>query len=226
MDSLANNAVTGTATLTASPISTINSANLIARVTRLNSSDITSRLRSISLRPEHYKFNELRYGTFAVNAGVTSTSIVLTPLTGQCNYLFFTMRPTASIIGDGYYSYTALSNYAILDGTSTNIVGGQSIPNTMALLYLGREWSKSSYLSETALSTTNNNANVYIWSFSASCVETAETGVDMNTYRFTGNEQLQITFIGALAASITIDVYAHMASIVEVSSNAVKKLSL
>ena len=226
MDSLANNAVTGTAVLSTGPTSTINSANLIARVTRLNSSDITSRLRSISLRPEHYKFNELRYGTFAVNAGVTSTSIVLTPLTGQCNYLFFTMRPTASIIGDGYYSYTALSNYAILDGTSTNIVGGQSIPNTMALLYLGREWSKSSYLAETALSTTNNNANVYIWSFSASCVESAETGVDMNTYRFTGNEQLQITFTGALAASITIDVYAHIASIVEVSSNAVKKLSL
>ena len=226
MDSLANNAVTGTAVLSTGPTSTINSANLIARVTRLNSSDITSRLRSISLRPEHYKFNELRYGTFAVNAGVTSTSIVLTPLTGQCNYLFFTMRPTASIIGDGYYSYTALSNYAILDGTSTNIVGGQSIPNTMALLYLGREWSKSSYLAETALSTTNNNANVYIWSFSASCVESAETGVDMNTYRFTGNEQLQITFTGSLGAAITIDVYAHMASVVEVSSNAVKKLSL
>jgi hypothetical protein len=226
MDSLANNAVTGTATLTASPISTINSANLIARVTRLQSSDITNRLRSISARPEHYKFNELRYGTFAVNSGVSSTSIVLTPLTGQCNYLFFTVRPTASIVGDGYFSYTAISNFALLDGTSTNIVGGQAIPNAMALLYLGRDWSKSSYLSETALSTTNNNANVYIWSFSASCVETAETGVDMNTYKFTGNEQLQITFTGALAASVTIDVYAHMASVVEVSNNAVKKLSL
>jgi len=150
MDSLANNAVTGTATLTASPISTINSANLIARVTRLQSSEISNRLRSIARTPEHYKFNELRYGTFAVNSGVSSTSIVLTPLTGQCNYLFFTVRPTASITGEGYYNYTAISNYAILDGTSTNIVGGQSISNGMALLYLGREWSKSSYLSETA----------------------------------------------------------------------------
>ena len=96
----------------------------------------------------------------------------------------------------------------------------------MALLYLGRDWSKSSYLSETALSTTNNNANVYMWSFSASCCETAETGVDMNTYRFTGSEQLQITFTGSLASAITVDIYAHMASVVEVSSNAVKKLSL
>ena len=226
MDTLANNAVTGTATLTASPISTINSCNLIAKVTRLHSSDISNRLKSIQSRPEHYKFNELRFGTFAINSGVSQTSIVLTPLTGHCNYLFFTVRPTASVTGEGYYNYTAITNFAILDGTSTNIVGGQAIPSAMGLLYLGRDWSKSSYLSETALSTTNNGANVYIWSFSASCVETAETGVDINTYRFTGNEQLQITFTGSLAAGVTVDVYAHMASLVEVSHNAVKKISL
>ena len=226
MDTLANNAVTGTATLTASPISTINSCNLLAKVSRLQSPEISNRLRSISNRPEHYKFNELRFGTFAVNSGVSQTSIVLTPITGHCNYLFFTVRPTASISGEGYYNYTAISNYALLDGTSTNIVGGQSRPSTMALLYLGRSWTKSSYLSETALSTTNNGANVYVWSFSASAHETAESGIDMNTYKFTGNEQLQITFATTLAAGVTIDVYAHMASLVEVSSHSVKKLSI
>ena len=226
MDTLANNAITGTATLTASPISTINSCNLIAKVTRLQPSDISNRLKSIQSRPEHYKFNELRYGTFAINSGVSQTSIVLTPLTGHCNYLFFTVRPTASITGEGYYNYTAISNFALLDGTSTNIVGGQAIPSAMALLYLGRDWSKSSYLSETALSTTNNGANVYLWSFSASCVETAETGIDINTYKFTGNEQLQITFTGSLAAGVTVDVYAHMSSLVEVSHNAIRKISV
>ena len=226
MDTLANNAVTGTATLSTGPTSTINSCNLIARVSRLHSSDVSNRLRLHHSRPEHYKFNELRFGTFAVASGVSQTSIVLTPLTGHCNYLFFTVRPTASITGEGYYNYTAISNYAILDGTSTNIVGGQSIPNAMALLLLGRNWTRSSYLSETALGTTNNGANVYIWSLSASCVKTASTGVDLNTYKFTGNEQLQITFTFALGAGITVNVYAHMASVVEVSHNAVKKLSI
>ena len=52
MDTLANNAVTGTAVLTTVPISTINSANLIAKVTRLQSLDVTNRLRSIQSRPE------------------------------------------------------------------------------------------------------------------------------------------------------------------------------
>ncbi len=60
----------------------------------------------------------------------------------------------------------------------------------------------------------------------ASAHETAESGIDMNTYRFSGNEQLQITFATTLAAAVTIDVYAHMASIVEVSSHSDKKLSI
>ncbi len=61
---------------------------------------------------------------------------------------------------------------------------------------------------------------------SASAHETAESGIDMNTYRFSGNEQLQITFATTLAAAVTIDIYCHMNSVVEVSSNAVKKLSI
>jgi hypothetical protein len=142
MDTLANNAVLGTATLSTGPTSVINSCNLIAKVTRLQSADVASRIRSISMRPEHYKFNELRFGTFSVNSGVSQTSIVLTTLVCNCNLLIFTIRPTASITGEGYYNYTALSSYAILDGTSTNIVGSQNIPNAMALLYLGRDWSK------------------------------------------------------------------------------------
>ena len=97
----------------------------------------------------------------------------------------------------------------------------------MALLYLGRSWSKFSYLGKTALSATNNNgANVYLWSFSADASETATTGVDLNTYKFTGNEQLQINFVGSLAAGVTIEVFAQIASAVEVSHHGVKKLSI
>ena len=96
----------------------------------------------------------------------------------------------------------------------------------MAINYLGRNWSKSSYLSETSLGTTNNVANVYIWSFSASCTETAESGVDLNTHKFTGNEQLQIQFTGSLAADVTVDVYANMASVIEVGTHSVRKLSI
>ena len=47
-------------------------------------------------------------------------------------------------------------------------------------MYLGRSWTLSSYLSETALGAQNNGAYVYMWCFSASCTETAQSGVDLN----------------------------------------------
>ena len=122
---------------------------------------ITLALRqSIESRHHHFKFTELRYGTFIVASGVSSTSIVLSPITGNLHYLIFTVRPSASLSGDSLFSYTAITNFAILDGTSTNIVGGQSIPSTLALTIFNKDNIKLSYTSETA-----NNANVKMWSF-------------------------------------------------------------
>ena len=46
MDSLANNAVAGAATVSTGPTSVINSCNLIAKVTRLQSADVANRILS------------------------------------------------------------------------------------------------------------------------------------------------------------------------------------
>jgi len=219
MDSLANNAVANGST--GSPISTINSCNAVCRISRMPSHHSLALKNSIASRPHHFKFTELRYGTFVVASGVSSTSIVLTPITGNLHYLFFTVRPTASLTGDSAFSYTAITNFAILDGTSTNIVGGQAIPSALALTIINKDNIKSSYTSESS-----NNANVYMWSFSASPVDTFQDGVELSTFRFTGNEQLQIQFTGSLAANVQVDVYAFIHSAVEYSASGVRKISL
>ena len=217
MDTLANNAVANGST--GSPISTLNSCNAICKLSRMPSHHSLALKQSIVSRPHHYKFTELRYGTFVVASGVSSTSIVLTPITGNIHYLIFTVRPTASLTGDSAFSYTAINNFAILDGTSTNIVGGQSIPSTLALTIFNRNNIKSSYTSET-------NANVYMWSFSASPVDTHQDGVELSTFKFNGNEQLQIQFTGSLAANVQVDVYAFVHSAVEYSVSGVRKISI
>ena len=144
---------------------------------------------------------------------------MLTPITGNLHYLFFTVRPTASLTGDSAFSYTAINNFAILDGTSSNIVGGQSIPSALALTIFNKHNIKSSYTSET-------NANVYMWSFSASPVDSFQDGVELSTFRFNGNEQLQIQFTAPLAANVQVDVYAFVHATVEYSSSGVRKISL
>lgn len=217
MDTLANNAVANGSTGT--PISTINSCNAVCKLTRIPSHHSHAFKHSLASRHHHFKFTELRYGTFIVASGVSSTTIVLTPITGNLHYLFFTVRPTASLTGESAFSYTAINNFAILDGTSSNIVGGQSIPSALALTIFNKHNIKSSYTSET-------NANVYMWSFSASPVDSFQDGVELSTFRFNGNEQLQIQFTGSLAANVQVDVYAFVHAAVEYTSSGVRKISL
>ena len=108
-----------------------------------------------------------------------------------------------------------------MDNSGANIVGGQPIPSALCLLILNKDNTKSSYTSEST-----NNANVYMWSFSASSVDARETAADLTTRQFTGNEQLQITFTGSLAASVQVDVYAYVESCVEYNAAGVRKITL
>jgi len=219
MDALANNVVANGST--GSPISTLNSCNAICKLTRMHSSHALSLKSAIASRPHHYKFTELRYGTFNVSSGVSATSLILTQITGKVHYLFFTVRPTNALVGDNEFSYTAINNYALLDNSGANIVGGQPVPSALSLLILNKDNTKSSYTAEST-----NNANVYMWSFSASSVDARETAADLTTRQFTGNEQLQITFIGSLAASVQVDVYAYVESCVEYNAAGVRKITL
>ena len=98
---------------------------------------------------------------------MSQTTVVLTPFVGNIVGLFFVIRPVAWLSQDSAYQFTAISNFALLDATSPNCVGGQPRPSSLALSYLNQFYSRSSYTSETAIScnlagaVTNNSANVY-----------------------------------------------------------------
>ena len=98
----------------------------------------------------------------------------MTPFVGNIVGLFFVIRPVASLTQDSAYQFTDISNFAILDSTSSNCVGGQSIPSALALNYSNQFYSRSIYTSETSIgcnlagTDVNNSAIVFAWSFSSS----------------------------------------------------------
>ena len=59
--------------------------------------------------------------------------VVLTAFVGNDVALVVTVRPVASLVQDNAYQFTAISNFSILDSKSSNCVGGQSIPSSLAL---------------------------------------------------------------------------------------------
>ena len=123
-------------------------------------------MMQISKTPIHHFFHDLRFGLFNIPTGTSSSSIVLTPIVGKIAILFFVARATTNLKYDNFFAFKEVDSWAILNSSSTNIVGGQSISSQLALHYLNLYWCRSSFPSETQYSSTNNNAYVYAWSFS------------------------------------------------------------
>ena len=174
-------------------VATINSCNLLMRVTRLREEEA----------------NQLKR--------------VLSAITGPVSHLIFVVRPSASLTGNNAYAFTPITSYEILNSSGQNFVGGQAINNSEALLVLGNNNSKSSYLTEQALGVTDNKANVYVYSFSSDCIESAVSAVSLGTHNFTGAEQLKITFTSALAANVQVDILAYTEALLSLGQNGVRK---
>jgi hypothetical protein len=136
-------------------------------------------------------------------------------------YLFFVVRPTASMTGSNQYSFTQITSFSILDSTSTNIVGGQDLPSSLVLNMLCGDWTLSSYVTESG-----NNAYAYLYSFSSDPVATANTGARYGNHNFQGNEQLKITFTSSLSAAVQVDVYASVEAVLEISSSYCRKVTV
>ena len=73
---------------------------------------------------------------------------------------------------------------------------------------------------------TNNGSNAYCWSFSSNLPEALANGSLLGHRKFLGNEQLQITFTGSLAANIQVDVFAFCQSVIEQGAGYVKVMAL
>ena len=229
MDQLAN--VVNMSTLTGTVTSTI-AANIICKVLKLPADVAANRLNAMIKKPEQSIYHNLRYSPFAVNSGVSSTTIILSPFIGNIAAIFFVIRNADKITKNDAYKFTAISNFAILDSTSSNCVGGQAINSFLALNYLNQFYCKSSYTSETSVganiagTVTDNSANVYCWSFSSNISEALENGLLLGHRKFLGNEQLQLTFTGSLASNIQVDVWAYCQSVFEQGANYVKVMAL
>ena len=198
------------------PLSTFNSLQVLINVSKLENSDVNSRLKELTRSVQSYQFNELRWGNYNISAGAATSSIVLTSIVGPVSFLKFVVRPIGSI-GDNYFHYLPIKDFAILNAGSTNIVGGSAIPSTQALYILNRDWTRGSYSTE---------SNVYIYSFGASPVDTIHSGKIYNYYRFKGSEQLVLNFSSPLTQAVSVDIYAYVNSAVQLSSSNTKKITL
>ena len=203
---------------------TMQSCNAICRITRLDTATAQQRLQEMTLRPIHNVIHDLHYSPFSVASGNTTATIILAPFVGNVSALYFTVR--SSTVGFGAWAYQPLSSFALLDSGSTNIVGGLALPASLCANVLNRYWCKFSYNTETAFGINNQGANFYMWSHSADPVSAHTQGQALSSRRYTGQEQLVLTWASALSSQVQIDVYAMVENILEITPYSVNKRSL
>ena len=228
-DSAVNNINVGTG-LTGVPVSTINSSLLLIKCTKLSDDTIYSFKQSIRNLPLCNRYSAVITQNFTANAGINSITCLLSAITGPISHIMFVVRDQTNLSGSNYYKFKAIKDYAIFDSASTNIVGGVPINHAVAQLILNKEYVVSSYCTENALTTTNNNANVYIYGFSGAVADIVTTGRALGYYNFQGNEQLTINFnagaFGVLTSTYSIDVFAYVDSGVNQGYNSIEKITV
>lgn len=203
---------------TGTPSAVINSCNLLMKQNILSGQQYNEARGLISKAPLQYRFMETRYQKTVIQAGVSSAQFVLSSITGVCDHFHFEVQvPSAQ--GSQQYAYQQLSQWELLDGSSTNIIGGVPYKDTYNRFITGAKWVDSTYLTE-------SGSYVYFYAFSSTPSYNKKVGTHTGTYTFRGNETLKITFPSSLNSPVEITFYGHICSALSVNFGQPTKVTL
>jgi hypothetical protein len=205
-------------------VATVNSASLIARITRLTDEQSAVQLAMLSIpkQPMHYKFYQTITTSYTAPVGTQSFTITLSAFSGHILILYFVVRQVG-FSQSNIYNFQQINSFSIKDASGANIVGGNPVDGNYNLLINGKDWTKSSYLTEAF--TGASNSFVYQYSFAVDPIQAHLPGAYCTSRLFTSNEQLQIFFNSSLSTAMQIDVFAYSDAVIEMTASSVIKLN-
>ena len=221
MNAAAN--VINQSTLTGTPILNWSGAELLVRCTRMPPAYVQNEISQIIKQPKHYLYHRTQYAPYALNSGITNTTITLSTFNGNLSHLFFFVRENTKMTNLNQWEYMPITSYEIKDSAGTSLTGGKPILDRESRLTNSRFWTKSSYLCDTELGV--SNSNVYLYSFSADPQLAYSTGSRLNSKFFTGQETIHVIFPTALSAACTLEVFGYQESTLEHSAVGIKVLA-
>lgn len=211
---------------TAARTCSVISCNLLQRVVRMRESESDHlRKEMVMYKSLNVKFQDVKRQIYTVASGSLSANINLQSITGKVSALMFMVR-SINPYGNGLTDFKPISNFQILNGSGTNIVGGQTISSAQSMLVNGNRYSRSSYFSENAFGPVNNNVNIYLYSFSHDPEACLLHGISDGSYPFSGTETLQINFVSATPAPYQVDILSFVDSALQISRTGIQKIAL
>ena len=207
--------VLGTITI---PTMVINSATLMAKVVRYDSMTIDFKQMQLKKNVNYRDifFNHVSQ-QFIANTGSLTSSILLSNFANtNVQFVYFTIRPVASLIRETTATYiNNITSFNLFNSTNESLSAGP-ISSLMSLMILNKANTKSSF-------TVDVGNSVFGYFHCLDPIKTMTYGTPSGSRPYTGSESLFITWNAALTAAHQVDVYASTISIFNQSMSSVIK---
>lgn len=125
MNSIGN--VVNQSTLTGTPVLNWAGAEILLRCTRLTPAIVQNEISQIVKQPKNYLYHRLQYAPYALNSGISNTTITLSTFNGNISHLMFIVRPNTAMTNLNQWSFSQISSFEIKDSAGTSLTGGRPI---------------------------------------------------------------------------------------------------
>ena len=207
--------VTGTVTI---PTCVINSATLMAKVVRYDSMTIDFKQMQLKKNVNYRDifFNHVSQ-QFIANTGSLTSSILLSNFANtNVQYIYFTVRPVASLVRETTATYVNnITSFNLFNSTNESLSAGP-ISSLMSLMILNKANTKSSF-------TVDTGNSVFGYFHCLDPIKTMTYGSPSGSRPYSGSESLFLTWSSALTQAHQVDVYASTISIFNQSLSSVIK---
>ena len=200
-------------TIVGTPSATLNNVSLLLKVSKYEQPVIQNKLLQLQRNPFHKLYNSCAYQPATVNSGSSSAIITLSNFSSlSIQYIIFVIRLSSTLSkAEGFLFLNNLTNYSVLSSSGENLCSQPVSPSQCLYVY-----NKSNTLGcFTAIDSTYGNVfSLFHTSDAISTMTLPGAGVYGHRL-YNGSESLQLNFSSALTASVTVDIYASVTSMLK-----------
>ena len=213
MENLSN--IINQGTLIGTPSVTINSVSAIFKVTKYSNELVNSKLMQLSRAPILKTYNTMSYQPAIIPINTSTLTVSLSNFVGlNIQFIYFVIRPSASLTGISAFTLMPVTNFNIISATGESLTSGV-ITSAQSLYVFNRSLTLGCFTTDQ-----NGYGNVYTCFHTSDAISTlTQMGAVYGSKLYTGSESL-VVIMPITSAQMNLDIYASTTSVYKQNQNA------
>ena len=212
MESLSN--IINTGTLLGTPIVTINSISALFKVSKYSDELANAKLQQLLRAPILKTYNTISYQPAITPINTSTISVSLSNFVSlHIQFIYFVIRPSASLTGSNAFNLTPITNFNIISSTGESLTSGV-ITSAQSLYIFNRSLTLGCFTTDQ-----NGYGNVYTCFHTSDAIsKITQMGGVYGPKLYSGSESLVIN-MPITTAQMNLDIYASTTSVFKQNQN-------